>query len=172
MNGDYRLVLNSENRGFCVGSNQGLQTATGENLVLLNNDVIVTPGWLERLLNCADSDSRIGMVGPMSNYVSGCQGVAEVGYDTSTLVGLEDFADHWTRQHVGEVIEYWRQIGFCMLIRRAVIDKIGGLDPIYGLGTFDDDDFCLRASIAGFTAVSAKDCFVHHFGSRTFWDWN
>ncbi len=55
-----------------------------------------------------------------------------------------------------------------MLIKRAVIDTIGGLDERYGLGNFEDDDFSLRAALAGFESWIAEDCFVHHFGNRTF----
>ncbi|MGD9363944.1 MAG: tetratricopeptide repeat protein, partial [Desulfobacterales bacterium] len=55
-----------------------------------------------------------------------------------------------------------------MLIKRTVIDKIGGMDNRYGLGNFEDDDFSLRATIAGFQSWIARDCFIHHFGHRTF----
>src|SRR5262249_12280783 len=59
-------------------------------------------------------------------------------------------------------------IGFCLLIRRAVLDQIGLLDERFGIGCFEDDDFCLRAVRAGWKAVVARDAFVHHYGNRTF----
>ena len=55
-----------------------------------------------------------------------------------------------------------------MMIRRIVIDKIGYLDEQFGIGCFEDDDFCHRAIQTGFRVVIARDAFVHHFGSRTF----
>ena len=58
--------------------------------------------------------------------------------------------------------------GFCLLIRRAVIEAIGLLDEQFGIGCFEDDDYCLRAIQAGYRAVIAADAFVHHFGGRTF----
>ncbi len=58
--------------------------------------------------------------------------------------------------------------GFCLLLKRAVYDKIGGLDERFGLGLFDDDDLAERARRAGFELAVAHDLFVHHFGSRTF----
>ena len=61
-----------------------------------------------------------------------------------------------------------RLIGFCLLIRRAVIEAIGLLDERFGVGCFEDDDYCLRAIAAGWRAVIAQDAFVHHFGGRTF----
>ena len=63
---------------------------------------------------------------------------------------------------------YHRLIGFCLLIRREVIDAIGLLDERFGIGCFEDDDYCLRAIKAGWRAVIAQDAFVHHFGGRTF----
>jgi hypothetical protein len=55
-----------------------------------------------------------------------------------------------------------------MLVERAVIDRIGGFDLRFGLGNFEDDDFCIRVGIAGFTSRIAHDSFIHHAGSRTF----
>ena len=68
----------------------------------------------------------------------------------------------------GVMVEVSRLVGFCLLIRRELIDAIGLLDEQFGIGCFEDDDYCLRAIAAGFRAVIAGDAFVHHFGSRTF----
>jgi len=111
----------------------------------MNNDVVVTPGWLERMIAVAKSSPRIGIVGPMSNHISGPQQVPPVQYNEATLAGLEDFAAAFARAHAGQSQHVWRVVGFCMLIKRTVIDKIGGLDERYGLGNFEDDDFSLRA---------------------------
>ena len=61
-----------------------------------------------------------------------------------------------------------RLVGFCLLIRREVIDAIGLLDEQFGIGCFEDDDYCLRAIQAGYRAVIAGDAFIHHYGGRTF----
>ena len=61
-----------------------------------------------------------------------------------------------------------RLVGFCLLIRKQVLDLIGGLDEGYKTGNFEDDDLCLRSSIAGYRNIIAQDVFVHHFGSMTF----
>ena len=66
------------------------------------------------------------------------------------------------------LIEVNRLVGFCLLIRREVIEAIGPLDEQFGIGCFEDDDYCLRAIAAGFKAVIAGDAFVHHYGGRTF----
>lgn len=163
-----RVLRNESNLGFAAGNNQGLAVARGRYLVLLNNDTVVTPGWLSRLQACARRKPRIGLVGPMSNCVSGPQQVQNAAYDADSLAGLEDYARDFAARHQNQAQPFWRVVGFCMLIKREVIDKIGGLDPRFGLGNFEDDDFSLRAAAAGFESWIAADCFVHHFGSRTF----
>ncbi|MGB9499906.1 MAG: glycosyltransferase [Dissulfuribacterales bacterium] len=163
-----KIIKNRENLGFSAGNNQGMAAAKGNYVVLMNNDLVVTPGWLTRMMACAEQSSQIGIVGPVSNYVSGPQLVKEVNYDTTSLARLNKFSTAFAKKHAGQTKPFWRVVGFCMLIKRAVIEKIGGLDGRYGLGNFEDDDFSLRAALAGFESWIAQDCFVHHFGSRTF----
>lgn len=160
------VVRNRGNRGFAAGNNQGIALARGEYVLLLNNDTIVTEGWLGRMLAVFQQHPDTGIVGPMSNYVSGLQLVPEVGY--KTFDGIDDFAIRWAQEHRGQSFPINRVVGFCLLARRAVVQRIGGLDESYGTGNFEDDDFCLRATLAGFHARIAKDVFIHHTGSQTF----
>jgi glycosyltransferase involved in cell wall biosynthesis len=118
--------------------------------------------------NNENKGSEIGIIGPRSNYVSGPQRVEEIDYDIHTLKGLTEFSNKFADDHVGQIQQVLRVVGFCMLIKRAVIDKIGAMDDRYRLGNFEDDDFSLRAAIAGFQSWIARDCFIHHFGHRTF----
>jgi tetratricopeptide (TPR) repeat protein len=129
----------------------------------------VTPGWLDRLIAAAERKAEIGIAGPRSNYVSGCQRVKEIDYHADSLEGLVRFARAFAERHAGQGERVLRCGGFCMLIKRDVVEKIGGFDEVFGLGNFEDDDFCLRAALAGFEAWVVHDCFVHHFGNRTFW---
>jgi len=164
----YLLVVNRENVGFAAGNNQGLAIAQGDYLLLLNNDVVVAPGWLECLVDCAENNPDIGIVGPVSNHVAGPQLIEVVAYDTASLEGLEQFAAKRALANKGQIKRLPRVVGFCMLVKRAVVDQIGGLDERYGMGNFEDDDFSLRAVLAGYGSCIAKDCFIHHFGNRTF----
>ena len=81
---------------------------------------------------------------------------------------LDGFAWDWGRAQDGQLQEVDRLVGFCLLIRREVIEAIGLLDEGFGLGNFEDDDYCRRAARAGFRAVIARDAFVHHVGGQTF----
>jgi GT2 family glycosyltransferase/tetratricopeptide (TPR) repeat protein/2-polyprenyl-3-methyl-5-hydroxy-6-metoxy-1,4-benzoquinol methylase len=162
---DVRLIRNDANRGFPAASNQGIAAARGRQVLLLNNDTVATTGWLSRLLRALHRDPKVGLVGPCSNRVSGPQQV-EVDYED--LGDLDGFAWDRGKARDGEWAGTDRLVGFCLLIRRDVVDAIGMLDERFGVGCFEDDDYCLRAIRAGFRAVIARDAFVHHFGGRTF----
>lgn len=161
-----KLVVNSENLGFAGGNNQGLAIAEGEYVVLLNNDAIVTPGWLDHMLAAFDRDPSIGFVGPRSNYVAGAQLLPEVPY--TKLEDLDAFAVQRASAYAGQGSPTLFIVGFCLALRRSVVERIGGLDTRFGSGNFEDNDYCLRAVRGGWAGWIADDVFVHHYGHRTF----
>ena len=158
-----RVIRNSENRGFGPAVNQGLAICEGKQIVLLNNDCVVSTGWLHQLLEALHDDDRNGIVGPVSNNVSGEQQIPEPYQD---LTSMDGFA--WNRRMHRELISTDRLVGFCMLFRREVMDRIGMLDERFRVGCYEDDDFCRRASEAGYRVLIATNAFVHHYGSATF----
>lgn len=160
------VLTNPENRGFPAACNQGLRAARGDYLVLLNNDAVVTDGWLDQLVALADSAPDIGLTGPMSNYAPPPQLVADVPY--RDLDGMHRFAARWRAEHLGQWFAAGKLSGFCLLVKRGVLAAVGGLDERFGPGLFDDDDLAVRARGAGYRLAVAHDLFVHHFGSRTF----
>ncbi len=162
---DTHLIENKENRGFPAAVNQGIQVAKGDNILLLNNDTLVTTGWLQKLLTRLHAAPDIGLVGPVSNSVSGPQ---QIPVTYSDLSGLDGFAWEWGKQYAGQSVEERRLVGFCLLFKQELIKKIGLLDERFGIGCFEDDDYCRRAREAGYQTLIAQDSFVHHFGSRTF----
>lgn len=161
-----RVIHNAVNRGFAAGNNQGLALARGDFVLLLNNDTVVTTGWLESMLAVFDRHAATGMVGPRSNRVVGPQLIPHPGY--RELAELPGFAAEWARRHTGHSTPVPRLIGFCLLLKREVVKTLGGLDPRFGSGNFEDDDYCLRAGFAGFELRIADDAFVHHVGGQTF----
>jgi len=160
------VIRNETNRGFAGGNNQGLAVARGEFLLWLNNDTVVTPGWLEAMLAVYARHPETGLVGPMSNRVSGPQFVREAVY--SNLDGMQVYAAQFTQANAGQSFEVVRAVGFCLLSTKAVVAKVGALDETFGSGNFEDDDYCLRTQLAGFRIRVARDSFVHHTGSQTF----
>ncbi|MGL4555795.1 MAG: glycosyltransferase, partial [Gemmataceae bacterium] len=161
-----RLVRLGSNRGFAAGVNAGLGVAAGDWVVLLNNDTVVTPGWLDGLCAAAGSDARVGLVGPRSHGAPPPQFLAaEYGPD---LAGLDAQAARVAAAGLGRGQPVPRLTGFCLAVRRAVFDAVGTLDEGFGLGFFEDDDLVLRARQAGWTALLAEGVYIHHAGSRTF----
>jgi len=153
-----------ENLGFAGGVNLGLEAAEG-HLLLLNSDTVVPAGWLGRLEEALLHSGDVGMVGPMSNCVSGSQQID--GLEFGSIEALNAYARDLAEQKRGVLRDVARLVGFCVLIRDTVAQAVGRFDEVYGIGNFEDDDYCLRVLRAGYRLCVAEDCFVFHYGSRT-----
>ncbi|MEH7348927.1 glycosyltransferase [Gottfriedia acidiceleris] len=164
-NPSFITILNESNMGFAKGCNQGIRVATGDNLLFLNNDTIVTENWLDAMLTLLYSNEKIGMVGPVSNYVSGLQ---RISVDYQNDHEINEFSLRYCEKVKGKSKQVLRLVGFCLLVKRELINRLTGFDERFKLGTFEDDDICLRTVVEGYELRIALDSFVHHFGHVTF----
>ena len=160
-----RVVLNRDNQGFARACNAGLAAAHGRHLVLLGSDVVVTQGWLERLLDAAEQQPRAGLLGPVTNDTAGLQRLDESAYDRESLAGLDAFASALALARAGDVEPTLRLPGTCLLVKRELLARIGGLDEVFTLGSHEDNDYCLRAHLAGYRSLVVQDVYVHRLGS-------
>lgn len=160
-----QLVLNDRNLGFAAGNNIGLARATGEFVVVLNNDTQVTPGWVRTLLRHFERNPRLGLAGPVTNNI-GNEAKIDIAYDDRAQM-LERAADY-TLAHAGRVHPMRTSAFFCVMMRAAALREVGALCEDYGLGFFEDDDYCRRLEAAGWHIVCAEDVFVHHELSASF----
>ncbi|MGO4699347.1 glycosyltransferase family 2 protein [Paenibacillus sp. 2TAB26] len=162
--GRLRYKIFQENLGFSGGVNQGLMMAKGTSILILNNDTIVTKNWLSNLLSCLNSNPSIGLVGPVTNYLSNDQKI-DVSY--KNMKEMQQFAQNYN--HINPV--RWRKtnaiMGFCLLLSREVLQRVGYMDEGYVIGTCEDVDFYLRIQLLGLDLVIAEDTFIHHYGSVT-----
>jgi GT2 family glycosyltransferase len=160
-----RLLLNKENRGFAGGNNDGIAAARGIYFVLLNNDTLVTRGWLSALVGTLESNPSVGLVGPISNAAGNEQNIRTVGDSIDEIIscGVE-----WTARRKGISFPLQRLCFFCVAMPRLLVENIGPLDENFGLGFYEDDDYCYRVLQAGYQIVCREDAFVYHRGSATF----
>ena len=159
-----KIRLNDENVGFAAGNNMGTQMASGEILVFLNNDTIVTPEWMSALVKHLQNPS-IGMVGPVTNW-SGNETRIEVPYQS--IREIDQFASAYTTAYRGKSFEISMLPFMCVAIRKNVFDQIGFLDEQFGIGMFEDDDYARRVRAKGYQIICAEDVFIHHWGSASF----
>jgi GT2 family glycosyltransferase len=153
------VARNEKNIGFVKAANQGLRLSDAPYTCLLNNDTIVAKGWLAEMLKVADSAGDIGIVNPSSN---------NLGQRPARGESVDDYAARLLKEETGAYVELGSAVGFCMLIKRGVIDKIGLFDEIYGMGNFEDTDFSRRAIRAGFRCVRACGAYVYHKEGTSF----
>ncbi|MGG3738364.1 glycosyltransferase [Aeribacillus pallidus] len=157
-----KVIFNNENLGFPKGCNQGIEMATGENILLLNNDTIVTKNWLDNLLTCLYSSDDIGAVGPVTNSAA-YYSTIPVNY--TSIDEMHQFAASYNVPNPDKWEERLKLIGFCMLIKKEAFDKVGLLDERFTPGNFEDDDYSVRLRKAGYRLLLCKDTFIHHYGS-------
>lgn len=162
------LLANEHNLGFTRTANRGM-TRSRADIVLLNSDTMVTAGWLKAILRCAASDSRIGTITPFSNNAEICS-FPRFCENNPWFDGAdpEPVRAALARASVPSYPDLPTGVGFCMFIRRAVLDAVGVFDEVFGAGYGEENDLCLRAERAGFRNVLADDAFVVHAGGRSF----
>lgn len=161
-----KLIINKNNNGFAGGCNQGISVAEGEQLLLLNNDTVVTKDWLGKLLSCYKQHSDEGLVGPRSNFVISHQAVSKIPYQN--MDEMQEFAADWSKKHDKQHYEVDHLSGLCMLFNRTLINEIGWFDERFYPGYYEDTDFCLRARVKEKKLLVANDVFIHHHGSSSF----
>lgn len=147
-----KIIHNQENLGWVKSVNRGIEESSAEYVCVMNNDTLVSSGWLSEMIAVAEKEPDIGLVNPE--------------WEKPGRVSIEDYARS-LKKYSGEFIETDWVRGFCFLVKKEVIDKIGGLDEAYSPGYYDDCDFSMRAIKAGFRCVRAKRAYVYHYRNKT-----
>lgn len=160
-----QLQLLDRNAGFAAGNNIAARKATGEYLVFLNPDIIVPPGWLERMIRHCRRDPLIGAVAAMTNF-SGNETKLNISYEN--VVDMQKFAVSLAKEKAGQATDIAVAALYCVLVPERVWRQVGELDEGFEVGMFEDDDFSLRIRNAGYRVVAAEDAFIHHFGNGSF----
>ena len=168
--GRMKFLRNDTNMGFVHTVNRGLAHSSND-VVLLNSDTLVLPGWLKNLTDCACSRPLVATVTPFSNngeicsYPSFCRNTMVDSLDLSALQEAMAAVDD------GSFPQIPTAVGFCMYIRRSAISAVGTFDTErFGRGYGEENDFCMRASRAGFCHLLCTNTYVVHRGGKSFLD--
>jgi GT2 family glycosyltransferase/glycosyltransferase involved in cell wall biosynthesis len=168
--GRITYLPNERNLGFVGTVNRGMRRSPRRDVVLLNSDTVVPPGWLDRLYDAAYSDPAIASATALSNNATICSlpcigGVEGIPYG-ATLAQVDAAC---ARANGGVTVDLPTAHGFCMFIKRAALDDVGVFDEVaFTRGYGEENDFSLRAATRGWRNVAACDVFVQHKGSVSF----
>ncbi len=171
------LIRNKTNLGYTKTVNIGLRTSDATWKVVLNSDTIVTSNWLERLLSCALSQEKIGMVGALSNAAS-WQSVPNIFEEDGSGWCLNPLPEGLTVENIASIVKESSECsypevgvinGFCQLINSEMLNEIGLLDEqAFPTGFGEENDMCARAVKAGFKLLIADDVYIYHAKSKSF----
>lgn len=171
-----KLIHNIDNQGYTRSINRALKSSTSDYKVLLNSDTEVTNGWLNKLLNACVSSEKIGIVGPLSNAAS-WQSVPQIKNESGSWA-INRIPKGYSLEHFAQVVENSAHIelvdtpilnGFCMMIKKKVIDHIGYFDEqAFPAGYGEENDFCFRAVDSGFELKILANTYIHHAKTKSF----
>ena len=173
------IIQNNVPLGYTKAANIGLLQSNNDFIILLNSDTIVTSTWVEKITKVAFSNPTTGIVGPLSNAASYQSIPGIVGQGSQTAIN--EIPMHLSIEKVNQLCEQWSDglsfpsvgiiHGFCLGIKREVIDSIGYFDEVlFPLGYGEENDYCLRAGDAGFDLKVAINTFIFHAKSKSYSD--
>ena len=161
-----RLIKNGKNLGFAAGNNIGIRQATGEYVMLLNNDTFVTPGAIFAMMRALRDHDKVGAVGPLTNNIGNEQ---KLFIDYSDMQEMRYQALEETVGYRGKISPIRTLAYFAVMFRKRDLDeRFGHLCEDYQRGMFEDDDHCAKIRSLGYECVIAEDAFIHHHLSATF----
>src|SRR3989344_1257039 len=173
-----RVIVNAENRGFAKACNQGLVGLDARYVLLLNPDTVCPAGSLTKLVQAADAHPEAGILGPKLLNTDGSaqksiRRFPSVWNQVGILLKLQNIFPAWFRRYfasdlsLDEEQDVDQVMGACFLIRREVIEEIGGLDERYFIW-FEEVDYCKQAKLRGWTTRYVLSVQVTHHGGESF----
>ncbi|HZK92461.1 MAG TPA: glycosyltransferase [Stellaceae bacterium] len=168
--GAVTLVINPRNLGFPAAANAGMALHPDRDVILLNADTLVPPGWIDRLRAVAYRSANIGSVTPLSNRATICS-YPEINKDNELPADMpwQALDQICARVNGGAAIELPTAVGFCAYLRRAMLREVGPLNAErWQRGYGEENELCILAAARGWKHVLAPNLFVVHHGAVSF----
>jgi len=165
----FRIMENDENIGYLKTVNKGMKMSKND-VILVNTDTIVTNGFARKMRACAYSDNSIATVTPFTNNGMMCS-IPEFNKSNDIPAGftIDSFAECVEKSSFNQYPELVTAVGFCMYIKRDVINEIGCFDEVnFGKGYGEEGDFSARAVLKGYKNVLCDNTFIYHKGRASF----
>lgn len=167
-----RLIENVDNLGFARANNQGLAISQGRYVLLLNSDTLAQPNSISALVAFMDEHPQAGAVSPRLRRPNGTPQPFAFGNDPTLRYLLRRAFNRlvWRRSmhdwHTLDTLRVHWVSGACLLVRRAVYERIGGLDEAIFM-YFEDNDWCLRMRNAGWAVYYHPAASIIHLGGQS-----
>lgn len=159
------VIVSEDNLGFSGGNNLGFKQATGDYILLLNNDTIVPPGFLEPMVELLEKNDSAGVVSPRIYFYEQPDVLQYAGFTRiHPLTGRNRCIGFMERDYEGEYLYTAPTAsghGACMLIRAELYEKLGGF-PEYYFMYYEEIDFCERAAAVGYQSYFCGASYIHH----------
>jgi GT2 family glycosyltransferase/glycosyltransferase involved in cell wall biosynthesis len=158
----YTLTRNSQNKGYLQSVNFAISQGDQPNVILINSDTVMTPGFLEKVKLAFDSDEKIGVINPVSTWANWTRIPFPNGYTISELAKEVD------KRSLKQLPDINNASGFFFAVRRRLYDELGMFDIVYDPGYYEEADFCMRAIEAGYRVVVDDSLYIFHYGWGSF----
>lgn len=176
---DHLTINMPKNEGFVGAINAGLQQSKAPFVCLLNNDTLVSPNWLEKLIKILNASPKLGILGTLTEASTAIDPLHMDSHHSLSLhkdlvpnkglgMTLADINKHLETHYSGHTYDISFVAFLCAVIKREVLDKIGLLDPNYAMGMWDDNDYNEATRRAGWETKIAIDTCIYHRGRSTF----
>lgn len=173
---NFVLLEHDVSQGYTKSANSGMKLSKADYVILLNSDTVVSTNWLENIIICGESDPEIGLIGPLSNAAT-YQSIPKVKTSKGDWY-INKLPKNYSIDDMANIIQKISNKsypsvpalnGFCMTIKRSVIDSIGYLDEKnFPIGYGEETDYCLRAINSNFKCVIADNTYIFHSKSKSF----
>ncbi len=163
-----RAITNPHNLGFARSCNAGAHAAHGKYLVFLNNDTVVTPGWLRAMTSCMQRDPAIGLVGNLQIYPDSgkVQHAGIVCGDNNLLYSIYNNQLSGDHPAVNKSRQFQFVAGSCLLMEKGLFFQLGGFDEAYK-NSCEDVDLCMKVRQSGRKVYYCAESKIFHFESKT-----